>query len=156
MMIFGTDVGGHMDVNQLITALATNGIGLVCAAGVLWFAYYRETKTLPKLMDTFAAAMTTFQGTVEEIQKSFESRQQKLVDAFSQQAREERTTCQRWHEENRQVLVQLMQEAKENRHYLRDLANQLTLAKAVEAKRRERGIKSQVELDEQEGTNRPA
>ena len=111
-----------MDFNQLITALITNGIGAVCAAAVLWFSWHRETKSIPKMMDTFAStldkAMTTFAGVIHE----------------------EREVCQRWHEENRQRLDQILVETKENRHYLRDLAHQVGLRKAVEHERIRQGI----------------
>lgn len=129
-----------MDLNQLVTAIVTNGIGAVCAAAVLWLAYYRETKTIPKMLETFTGAMTA-------AQVSFEARNTKVVDTFAQMAREERTNYQRWHEETMARLTQIMTELqqtrlqmaaemRENRHYLRNLANQLGLRAAVEAERK--------------------
>jgi gas vesicle protein len=125
-----------VDFNTLITALVTNGIGAVCAAAVLWFAWYRETRTIPAMMKTFADSM-------QATQVSFEARNEKVVDAFSavhreqqqtfaEQATAERTTCQKWHEENRHMLTQVLQETKENRHYIRDLAHVAGLRKALE------------------------
>jgi hypothetical protein len=132
-----------VDLNTLVTALVTNGIGAVCCAVILWFMYYRETKTIPGLMQTFTS-------TVERIQKdnntagtlaneSFERRNTALLESFTTLTREERQTCQQWHEENRQALIQILQETKENRHFIRDLGNVAGLRKGVEeAERRQR------------------
>jgi hypothetical protein len=103
-----------VDFNQLITALATNGIGAVCAAAVLWLAWFRETKTIPKMMETFSEV------------------QQKAMDTATALAREERQVCQKWHEENRANLIGLLEEMRENKHFLRDLAHMLGVRRAVE------------------------
>lgn len=124
-----------MDFNTLLTALVTNGVGGVCAAAVLWFAYYRETRTIPELMRTFTDAQTV-------VISSFEGRNDKIMETFATVMREERSVCQKWHEENRQGLTQLLAEMKDQRHLIRDLAHQAGLQKAVEAmmkKRHEEG-----------------
>lgn len=113
-----------MDFNQLLTALATNSIGAACAAAVLWFAYYRETKTLPALMQTFTDAHLANVA-------SFEGRTDKLLDTFANVMREERAVCQKWHEENRQGLSQLLAEVKEQRHLILNLSFQAGLQKQV-------------------------
>lgn len=127
-------------MNELITALATNGIGLVCAAAVLWFAWYRETKTIPTLMATFTASLADIQkqnsAAVAQIEQSFENRHKLTLDTFTTLTREERITCQKWHEENRVKLDQVLGETKENRHYIRGLAHQLNIARAVEEQER--------------------
>lgn len=121
-----------MDFNTLLTAIFTNGIGAVCAAAVLWFAWYRETKTIPQMMTTFA-----------DVQKvtttSFEARNERTLETFAAVLREERTVCQKWHEENRNRLDQLILEQKEQRHWLRDMAHQLGVKQALEEERRRRG-----------------
>lgn len=124
-----------MDVNQLITAVITNGIGAVCAAAVLWFAYYRETKTIPDMIKAFTEAQ---QGA----QSSFDARNNKVVDTFAGLIREERSVYQRWHDENRTRLEKLAEETKENRHYIRDLANQVGLRQAVEKEREKQAAKT--------------
>lgn len=111
-----------MDFNALITAIMTNGIGGVCAAAVLWFAYYRETKTIPKMLDTF------------------QGMQAKAIETFAQLTREERAIYQIWHNENRARLDQLVIEARETRHYLRDMAHAMGLKRAVDEERRKKGL----------------
>ncbi len=110
-----------MDFNTLLTAIFTNGIGATCAAAVLWFSWYRETRTIPDLM------------------KSFSTVNEKALTTFADMLREERTVCQKWHEENRERLDQLMLEQKEHRHWLRDLAHQLGVKQALEEERKRRG-----------------
>ena len=121
-----------MGLNELITALVTNGIGVVCAAAVLWFAWYRETRTLPALIKSFTDAHAASQ-------QSFESRNNKVVDTFARVIADERATCQKWHEENRERLDKLAAESRETRHYIRDLAHQIGMRKAVEEERARRG-----------------
>jgi gas vesicle protein len=127
-----------MGVNELVTAIATNGIGLVCAAAVLWFAYYRETKTIPLMMGTFNQSLKQFSDSVGVMQDAFTERNRDTLKTFSDQMTAERTTCQKWHEENRQAWMQVMTETKENRHLIRNLGNQLGLRSAVEAERAKR------------------
>lgn len=117
-----------MGVNELITALATNGIGLVCAAAVLWFAYYRETITIPAMIKTFSDTQTS-------AQQSFETRNAKVVDSFTALVREERASCERQHAESRDRLDKILAEMKEQRHYLLNLTNVLGLRQAVEKER---------------------
>lgn len=127
----------------MITAVVTNGIGAVCAAAVLWFAYYRETKTIPALMQTFAEAhsrsLETFALAQRSANESYEGRQGKLLDTFARVNSEERATCQKWHEENRESLMRIAAETRENRHYIRDLAHQIGLRRAVDEERAKRG-----------------
>jgi hypothetical protein len=129
-------VAAYVEPSAFITALVTNGIGVVCCAVVLWFMYYRETKTIPALMSTFTAAVSDIQkqnsGNLNVAQESFERRNKALLDTFSMLTREERQTCQKWHEENREVLTAILSEIKENRHLVRNLANVAGLQKAVE------------------------
>lgn len=136
-----------MDFNTLLTAIATNGIGAACAAAVLWFAWFRETKTIPAMMDTFTRSNTATLESFEKREKrlieshndqhektlaSHERREAKALELFGTLVREERTLYQRWHEENRDRLDAVFSEIKELRHFGRDLANQLGLRKAVE------------------------
>lgn len=121
-----------MAINDLLTVIVTNGIGVVCAAAVLWFAYYRETRTIPDMLKAFA-------DTQAAAHSSFEVRNAKVVDSFVKVIAEERATCQKWHEENRERLDRLAVETRENRHYLRDLAHQIGLRRAVEEERAKRG-----------------
>ena len=128
-----------MDFNQLITAVITNGIGACCAAAILWFAYYRETKTLPELIRAFSTTQkeTTiaFTTTQKDSQESFEARNNKIVDAFTTLIREERTVYQRWHEDNRTRLEAINKETREVRHAVLNLSQQIGLRQAVEAER---------------------
>ena len=71
--------GEVMDFNTLLTAILTNGIGAACAAAVLYLSWYRETKTLPSLVDAFTKT------------------NDKALQVYSDISKEERTTCQRWH-----------------------------------------------------------
>lgn len=136
-----------MDFNQLITAIVTNGIGAVCAAAVVWLSYFRETRTIPKMLETFAQVqkeMTDSQSraakeTSEMYAKSmsnmadkFASCQKETMDLSLSLVREERSICQKWHEENRAALNVLLQETRENKHYLADLAHMMGVRRAVE------------------------
>jgi hypothetical protein len=84
--------------------------------------YYRETKTIPALMQTFTETIAGIQKdnskSLTLAQESFERRNKALLDTFSEMSREERQTCQRWHEDTR--------------HYIRNLANVAGLTKAAE------------------------
>jgi hypothetical protein len=124
-----------MSFPELVTAIATNGIGLICAAAVLWFAYYRETRTIPDMMRTFTASM-------ERANTSFEHRNQGVLETFALAIKDERQTCERWHIENlkqhdqqRDRMDQMLLEQKENRHLIRELSHQLGLRQALEATR---------------------
>jgi dimeric dUTPase (all-alpha-NTP-PPase superfamily) len=109
---------------------------VVCCAVVLWFMYYRETKTIPALMQTFTETIAGIQKdnskSLTLAQESFERRNKALLDTFSEMSREERQTCQRWHEENRDELRTILQEQKDTRHYIRNLAHVAGLTKAAE------------------------
>jgi gas vesicle protein len=98
--------------------------------------YYRETKTIPALMQTFTETIAGIQKdnskSLTLAQESFERRNKALLDTFSEMSREERQTCQRWHEENRDELRGILQEQKDTRHYIRDLAHVAGLRKAEE------------------------
>ena len=127
-------------MNALITAMVTNGIGAVCAAAVLWFAWHRETKTIPHMMGTFSKALETAQS-------AFIDRNDKALETFAQLTREERTLYQKWHDENRDRLDRILVENKEHSHYLSNLAHSLGLRQALEEQRtkerdvRERAVK---------------
>jgi hypothetical protein len=77
-------------------------------------------------------AIDSFNRNMEVLQTTFGQRNDKALDSFTQMMREERETCQRWHEENRALLAKVLDETKENRHYISNLANQLGLRDAVE------------------------
>jgi hypothetical protein len=128
--------GRAIDPTSFITAIITNGIGVVCCAVVLWFMYYRETKTIPALMQTFTETLAGIQKengkSLSLAQESFERRNKALLDTFGTMSREERQTCQRWHEENREDLRTILQEQKETRHYIRNLAHAAELTKAAD------------------------
>ena len=83
------------------------------------------SKTHDKALDTFAATMG-------QAQASFTTRNDKTMETFATVIREERQTCQKWHEENRALLIQALEETKENRHYIGNLAHQLGLRKAAD------------------------
>jgi hypothetical protein len=125
-----------IDPASFITAVITNGIGVVCCAVILWFMYYRETKTIPTLMTTFTETLAGIQKDngkyLTLAQESFERRNKALLDTFGAMSREERQTCQKWHEENREDLRTILQEQKDTRHYIRNLANVAGLTKAAE------------------------
>jgi gas vesicle protein len=125
-----------IDPASFITAVITNGIGVVCCAVLLWLIYYRETKTIPTLMTTFSETLAMIQKdnskSLTLAQESFERRNKALLETFSAMGREERATCQQWHEENRQDLREIKQEQKESRHYIRDLAHVAGLRKAAD------------------------
>jgi hypothetical protein len=114
-----------VDINALINAVINNGIGVGCAMAVLWFAWYRETKTIPDMVATFAA-------TLKLVQESHDTRNNKSLDLFSNLVREERNIYQRWHEENRGKLDGMIEDLREQRHAIRNLANDLNLKSAVE------------------------
>lgn len=114
-----------MDFNQLLNALATNGIGAACAAAVLWFAWYRETKTIPKMIDAFAAIET-------QAIASFEARNSKTMDTFAMIIKEERQICQKWHEEDRGLLQDVLSDLREQRHHLANMANAVGLRQLAE------------------------
>lgn len=46
-----------MTLESLITMIATNGIGAVCAGAMLWFMYFQQTKTIPAMLETFKQEM---------------------------------------------------------------------------------------------------
>jgi hypothetical protein len=117
-----------VDFNALLTAIMTNGIGAACAAAFLWFAYYRETHSLPEIMKTFTDVN-------KEIQASFEARSNKTVDLFTAMVHEERVLCQKWHDEHVTRLDRLFEEAKENRHALQNVLQQMSTCHAIEAER---------------------
>jgi hypothetical protein len=119
-----------MDPNVVFTAIVNNGFGPVCAAAILIFAWLRETKTIPKMMETFQAVN-------KETQEAFSKRNDDALQTFATLTREERTTYQKWHEENRDRLDRMFLEQKEGRHIMLNLAHQLGLRQAVEEKMRE-------------------
>lgn len=88
---------------ELLTVLANNGIGVVCAIAVLWLGWYSLTKAFPRMLETFAQII-----------------------------KEERVFCQKMHDENRDRLDKIILESKEQRHLTLNLANQLGLKSAVE------------------------
>lgn len=139
-----------MEFNQLMTAVATGGTGIACTAAVIWFMHHRETKTLPAMMQTFTEAQQAqqlaFANARAEAERVAEARHTKTLDTFALMTREERQTCQKWHEENRadtlrfheenqKTLARLSDETKDHRHDLRGLAHQLGLKQAIEEER---------------------
>ena len=110
---------------DFISIIINNGIGVGCAAAVLWLAWYRETKTLPYIMRTMS-------DTHEQSQIHFNTRHTTSLDTFSTLIREERQLFQQWHQENRSHLDRLTEEVKENRHLMKNLSHQLGMQKAVE------------------------
>jgi hypothetical protein len=125
-----------MDFNTLLTAMFTNGIGAACAAAVLYFGWWRETRTIPQMLETFGKAhangLAAFTRSQDSLQTSFQARNDKALEVFSLLVREERAIYQKWHDENRGRLDKIMDELKEQRHYTRDLAHQMGLRQAVE------------------------
>lgn len=130
-----------MDLTQIVAAVATNGVGVVAVAAVLWFAYYRETKTIPTLVQSFnganQAALEAFAQANKEANSSFEARQANVIAAFTDVAKQERALCQLWHQEHMAKLEQVLTETKEHRHQLRDLINAAGLRRAADEQRRQ-------------------
>ncbi len=122
-------------MDQLLTVLLNNGIGVACAGAVLWFAWHRETHTIPNLTKAFTDSQKVFTDAITDLQDKFEQRNVKIMEVFTELVREERQNYERWHTENRERLDKLLGELKENRHYTRDLANQIGLRHAVELER---------------------
>jgi hypothetical protein len=120
-----------------LNILMNNGIGAGCAAAVLLLSWYRETKTIPAMVEAFNQAhlrgVEQLNETQRLLQSSFAERNAKALDTFSVLVREERQVYQKWHEENRDRLDKLMDDLKESRHLTRNLAHQLGLQQAVDA-----------------------
>lgn len=123
-------------MDSIFSILINNGIGVACAAAVLWLSWYRETKTIPSILKTFESAhqhsMETLKRTQQEMHAAFAERNAKSLEVFTQLVREERTNYQRWHEENRQRLDAMAEEVRDNRHLIKNLAHQLSLRQAME------------------------
>jgi len=81
-----------------------------------------------------ARSLETFKTTIEVLQNTFDRRAQNNLEVFSETLKEERAVYLRWHEDNRDRLDNIMMNQKEQRHYLMNLAHQLGLQRAVEAK----------------------
>lgn len=131
---------------DLINILINNGVGVACAAAVLWLAWYRETKTLPALIATFESAnkrnSDAMSAMTEGMQKGFTDRNQRALDAFTTIVREEREVYQRWHEENRGRLEHLATEVKENRHMIREMVHEIRLKNQIPSMPRPTPVKS--------------
>lgn len=117
---------------DLTTIIVNNGVGVACAVAVLWFAWWRETHTIPNLTNAFTSSQKMFTDGLTLLQDKFSERNTKMLETFTQLVREERQGYERWHVENREKLDNLLTEIRDNKHYMRDLANQLGLRRAVE------------------------
>lgn len=120
---------------DILTILINNGVGVACAAAMLWLAWYRETKTIPAMMRTFSDAQQRGTETLTELskgmQEGFAERSQNTLNTFTQLVREERQVYQQWHEDNRGRIDNLAVEVKENRHLLRNLVQEFKLRNEV-------------------------
>ncbi len=114
-----------MDFPQLLTTLLTNSIGAACAGAVLWLAWWRETKSIPQMVEAFTKSTATMQS-------HFADRQAELLKTFAELTREERTNYQKWHEENRSRLDMILVGQKEGRHTINNLAHEQGMKKAIE------------------------
>jgi hypothetical protein len=85
-------------VDTILTALENFGIGGLFAGALIWFMWYRETKTIPALM--------------EQVSKELQA---------------ERALCQRWHEENLKDHQALMEGQKDIHHAVREVQEHLRL-----------------------------
>lgn len=125
-----------MDVAQIASAIGNTGVLVVIAALFIWFAYYRETKTIPQMMAAFTAGAKESRESFEKQQcaarESCEKQHTELVKSFETQMDREREVCQKWHEENRQGNTQVLNEIKEQRHFIRNLAHAAGLQKALQ------------------------
>lgn len=130
-------------MDQVAQVLLNNGIGAGCALAMLWLLWYRETKTFPSLTNTFTTAINAMKdaceggleavrATAQQMQESFADRNNKALEVFQQMVHEERTTYQRYHDENRNKLDTLSQEVRNNRHMMNNLGQQLGLRQALE------------------------
>ncbi len=94
-----------MDLAGAVSMVATNGIGVACAALVVWLAWYRETRTIPAMMDHFAESQN-------QNVKAFAAAQKLALENFATMVREERANYERWHTENRARLDALATELR--------------------------------------------
>ena len=78
-----------MDLPAIVNLIATNGIGVACAGFLMWLLWFRETRTHPRTLDTFAKV------------------QKQSLDTFSELMREEREDCQKQNAETRQRVDRL-------------------------------------------------
>lgn len=96
-----------LEMEDFVKIAVNNGIGFTCAIFVMWVSWYRETKTLPKILDN-----------------------------FTQLTREERSNYQRWHEENRDRLDRIIADQREQRHYSKNLAHLIGMKQAMDEEMR--------------------
>jgi hypothetical protein len=89
-------------MDTILPALEHFGIGGLFAAALVWFMWYRETKTIPALM--------------EQVSKELQA---------------ERALCQRWHEENLKDHHALMEGQKEIHLAVREVQQNLRLDQAL-------------------------
>lgn len=129
-------------MQEILTIAVNNGIGVACAAAVLMFAWFRETRTIPGMIAAFTKSQEAQQKAFTEVQAltaaSFESRNDKLLAAFTEAVREQRAVDERHHGENRDRLDKNTSEIRELRHDVREVSNQIGLRKAVEEARAKR------------------
>ena len=85
-------------MDTMLPALEHFGIGGLFAGALIWFMWYRETKTIPALM--------------EQVSKELQA---------------ERALCQRWHEENLKDHHALMDGQKDIHQAVRELQHHLRL-----------------------------
>jgi hypothetical protein len=95
-------------METILTALENFGIGGLFAGALIWFMWYRETKTIPALMEQ-----------------------------VSRELQAERALCQRWHEENLKDHQALMEGQKEIHHAVQELQQHLRLDQALMEQRQQ-------------------
>ncbi len=100
-------------------AVATPLIGLL-----IWFVKHTVTVTIPKLIEAHANTVTTVTAT-------HATTIDRMVAQAAVEQREERETCERRHEENKQLHIEVVSALKELRHGQRDLHQSVTAHHAV-------------------------
>jgi hypothetical protein len=114
-----------MDFSEILRLVTANGVGVAFAVAALWFVWYRETKTLPGMTQSFVAAMKT-------LQEGFSDRDLKLVAFMSDRMREDRRLYELLHEEVKQLMSTVVIEARANRDLIRAIAVKLGTAPVAE------------------------
>lgn len=89
-------------MDSILSALLNFGIGGLMAAGVLWLLWYRETITLPRLLERFTAEL-----------------------------REERSACERRHAEGMGGHALVLGEVRETRDAVKSLHDEVRLHRAL-------------------------
>lgn len=136
-------------MDKLAEIVVNNGIGVGCALMMLWLLWFRETKSIPALFDSFDKArsasteshrqdleaaikahqqdLALLQEMHKKLQDTFADRNEKTLGTIAKMVGDSMANYQKWHEENRDRLDELAQEIRHNRHLLKGLINHSTM-----------------------------